>query len=232
MALVCGFHRPLTVISKACTKYLHLNNFNCMNFHWRGSWLIWNRFRNYFFFFNLTCCSTGPWHPWLLSPWGWIYHSNSLVWSLASTDEHIKKVEMMMSPFADPHWSTSATLRIRVPFWPALVTQKVGGCLKWVRSFVSFQRCEIRSTLPVPQRPQDIRLWYSFINVSINVSKATEANRISRFAKKNMFLLKKETSGQDLCIRGLWCLTSNVCCLYYLCLCLTKTDRQTERQMG
>lgn len=54
MALVCGFHPLLTVISKACTKYLHLNNVNCMNFHSRGSWLIWNRFRN--FFLNRTCC--------------------------------------------------------------------------------------------------------------------------------------------------------------------------------
>lgn len=31
MALVCGFHQLLTMISKACTKYLHLNNVNCTN---------------------------------------------------------------------------------------------------------------------------------------------------------------------------------------------------------
>lgn len=120
----------------------------------------------------------------------------------------------------------SPTLRIRVSFGPSLVTQKVCGCLKWVRSFASFQPCEI-STFPVPQRPRDIRLWYPF---TINVSKATEADKICRFSKKNMFLLKKKKTGQDLCIWGLWCLTSNMC-FHYLRLCLTKTDRQTEGQM-
>lgn len=54
MALVCGFHRLLTMISKACTKYLHLNNVNCTN------WKLVNMKQAQEFLFELNLLLNSP----------------------------------------------------------------------------------------------------------------------------------------------------------------------------
>lgn len=71
--LVWGFHRLLTMISKACTKYLHLNNVNCT--HWKL--VNVKQVQEFLFELNLLLNRPAGTHDYCTpSPWGWRYHCN------------------------------------------------------------------------------------------------------------------------------------------------------------